>query len=120
KLTGGIAHDFNNLLASVLGGLTLIERRVEMSEKARQVFDMTRDAAQKGSHLVSRMLAFSRRQNLSPEVMQASLVSQSLGPMLTPLLGGLIRLDWEVEDDLWPAFADRSQLELAIMNLVFN
>ena len=120
KLTGGIAHDFNNLLASVLSGLSLIERRAELNPKAREVLEMTRHAAEQGKQLVNRMLAFSRRQPLSPRVVDLTEVSRSLAAMLPPLLGGMVQLQWEAEDGLWPAFADAAQLELAVMNLVIN
>src|SRR5213075_3512112 len=46
KLTGGIAHDFNNLLAAVIGGLSLIERRVELGEEHQRVLAMTKRAAE--------------------------------------------------------------------------
>jgi signal transduction histidine kinase len=120
KLTGGIAHDFNNLLASVLSGLSLLQRRAELNERAMEVVDMTRHAAEHGKHLVSRLLAFSRRQNLTPQVVDLTGVGQSLDAMLTPLLGGLVHLQWDVDAPLWPTFVDPSQLELAIMNLVIN
>ena len=120
KLTGGIAHDFNNLLASVLSGLALLERRVEMDDGARQVLDMTRHAAQQGSQLVNRLLSFSRRQNLQPKVVQLADVGKSLNAMLNPVLGGMVRLSWDVEPRLAPALVDVSQLELAVMNLVLN
>jgi len=61
QLTGGIAHDFNNLLAAVLGGIGLIERRLELGDEHKKVLDMTRRAAEQGSELVGRLLAFARR-----------------------------------------------------------
>ena len=48
KLTGGIAHDFNNLLAAMLGGLGLIERRMELNEEQSRILAMTRHAAEQG------------------------------------------------------------------------
>jgi signal transduction histidine kinase len=120
KLTGGVAHDFNNLLASVLSGLSLIEKRAQLEGKSLEVLRMTRHAAEQGKHLVSRLLSFSRRQNLSPQVVALGPICESLNSMLTPTLGGLITLEWEVQDDLWRTFADASQLELALMNLIIN
>ena len=120
KLTGGISHDFNNLLASVLSGITLIERRNQLDERGRKVLGMMRHAAQQGTHLINRMLTFSRRQNLQPEVVNIIDTARSLDAMLAPVLGGLVTLQWELEDGLWPAFVDASQLELALMNLVIN
>jgi signal transduction histidine kinase/DNA-binding response OmpR family regulator len=120
KLTGGVAHDFNNLLASVLSGLAILERRTTIEGKALEVFEMTRHAAEQGKHLVSRLLSFSRRQTLAPTVVELPVISESLNAMLSPTLGGLVRLRWELQPGLWPIFVDASQLELAIMNLVIN
>jgi signal transduction histidine kinase len=120
KLTGGVAHDFNNLLASVLSGLALLQRRAAIEGKALEVLEMTRHAAEQGKHLVSRLMSFSRRQNLAPEIVELPLVGQSLDAMLAPTLGGLVTLKWELQPDLWNIYVDASQLELALMNLVIN
>ncbi len=120
KLTGGIAHDFNNLLASVLSGLNLIERRAELGPRATEIVAMTRHAAEQGKQLVSRMLAFSRRQSLAPRPVDLEELSGTLDSLLAPVLGGLVHLQWEIEQSPWPALADAPQLELAVMNLVIN
>ena len=120
KLTGGIAHDFNNLLAAVLGGLGLIERRCELPDEGRRILDMTRHAADQGAELVRRLLAFSRRQQLQPSVVRLPGLPASMSDLLSHTLGGLVRVDWRIEEPLWPAYVDPSQLELALMNLVIN
>jgi CheY-like chemotaxis protein len=120
KLTGGIAHDFNNLLASVLSGLSLLKRRAPLDDRSLEVLDMTRHAAEQGKYLVGRLLAFSRRQNLAPRVVDLTSITRSLDAMLAPILGGLVTLTWELEPGLWNTFVDSAQLELAIMNLVIN
>jgi CheY-like chemotaxis protein/anti-sigma regulatory factor (Ser/Thr protein kinase) len=84
------------------------------------VLEMTRHAAEQGKHLVSRLMSFSRRQNLAPEIVELPLVSRSLDAMLAPTLGGLVTLKWELQPDLWNIYVDSSQLELALMNLVIN
>jgi len=120
KLTGGIAHDFNNLLAAVLGGIGMIERRIKMSDDQRRIVDMTRHAAEQGTELVSRLLSFARRQTLEPAHLPIHHLGESVGDLLSHTLGGLVRLDWQLAPDLWPAYADASQLELALMNLIIN
>jgi len=120
KLTGGIAHDFNNLLAAMLGGLGLIERRMELNEEQARILAMTRHAAEQGSELVGRLLAFARRQTLEPDAIEIGRLSASVSDLLAHTLGGLVELDWQSPDDLWPAFADEAQLELALMNLIIN
>jgi PAS domain S-box-containing protein len=120
QLTGGIAHDFNNLLASILSGLSLMERQVQMPDNARRVLEITRHAARQGADLIHRLLAFSRRQQLRPATVPLPELAETLERLLVPVLGGLIRLQWKVASDVVPVLADKAQLELAIMNLVLN
>ncbi|MGQ0558303.1 MAG: response regulator [Sphingosinicella sp.] len=120
KLTGGIAHDFNNLLAAVLGGLGLIERRIPLQEEHSKILGMMRRAAEQGSELVSRLLAFSRRQQLRPGDIDLAALSTSLNEILSHTLGGLVEIEWRMPNDAWPAFADQTQLELALINLAIN
>ena len=120
KLTGGIAHDFNNLLAAVIGGLSLIERRAELGEEQQRVLGMTKRAAEQGSDLVRRLLAFARRQRLEPRAVELRLLQDAVLDLLTHTLGGLVNLEWHVEDGVWPVFADQAQLELALVNLIIN
>jgi PAS domain S-box-containing protein len=120
KLTGGIAHDFNNLLAAVLGGLGLIERRIKLEDEQLKILTMTKRAAEQGSELVGRLLAFARRQQLEPACVDISALSATVSDLLAHTLGGLVELEWRIGDGLWCAFADQSQLELALMNLIIN
>jgi len=120
KLTGGIAHDFNNLLAAVIGGLGLLEKRAQLEEEQRRVLGMTKRAAEQGSELVRRLLAFARRQKLEPQTIEIAALRDAVSDLLTHTLGGLVSIDWEIADDAWNAFADQAQLELALVNLIIN
>ena len=120
KLTGGIAHDFNNLLAAVIGGLRLIERRASLPPQAQEVLAMTKRAAEQGTELVRRLLAFARRQQLQPSAIEIGSLSKAVTGLLGPTLGGRHQLDWQISKSLWHAFADSAQLELALMNLILN
>jgi signal transduction histidine kinase/CheY-like chemotaxis protein len=120
KLTGGIAHDFNNLLAAVLGGIGLIERRLPLQDEHKKILDMTRRAAEQGTELVGRLLAFARRQQLQPDRIDISTLSVTVTDLLAHTLGGLVKLEWEADDKVWCAYADSTQLELALMNLIIN
>lgn len=119
-LTGGIAHDFNNLLTAVMGGLQLLERRLQLNEDQQKILTRTRRAAEQGSELVRRLLAFARRQQLQPARIEIAHLSASVHDLLTHTLGGLVQLDWNIDDALWCPYADESQLELALMNLIIN
>ncbi|MGN6819271.1 MAG: response regulator [Sphingomonas sp.] len=120
QLTGGIAHDFNNLLAAVLGGIGMIERRIELEPDQKRLIDMTRHAAEQGAELVRHLLAFSRRQKLEPAAVDVTILEEAVGSLLAHTLGGRVELIWKREDELEAVFADAAQLELAIMNLVIN
>ncbi|MBZ9765271.1 response regulator [Mesorhizobium sp. CA6] len=120
KLTGGLAHDFNNLLAAVLSGLGLLERQLTLDEQAKKIVELTRRSAKQGAELVNRMLAFSRRQNLKPTAVRLAALEDTMNGLVAPVLGGLIRFEWKVDNSVWPAHVDVGQLELALMNLVFN
>ena len=120
KLTGGIAHDFNNLLAAVLGGIGLIERRAELSDEHRKVLAMTKRAADQGTELVRRLLAFARRQQLEPKAIDLHSLHRDVDQLLSHTLGGLVQLEWQLPEQSWEVFADPAQLELALMNLIIN
>lgn len=120
KLTGGIAHDFNNLLAAVLGGIGLLERRANLADEHLKILSMTRRAADQGTELVRRLLAFSRQQQLQPAAVSPQALSESVSEVMAHTLGGLVQLEWHNNHDAWSVFADRSQLELALMNLIIN
>jgi PAS domain S-box-containing protein len=120
QLTGGIAHDFNNLLAAVLGGLGMIERRVPLDDKQKNIIDMMRHAAEQGAELVKHLLAFARRQKLAPGVIDVNQLATSVTRLLDHTLGGLVELKWDVQDGTSDVFADTAQLELALMNLIIN
>ena len=120
KLTGGIAHDFNNLLAAVIGGLGLIEKRAKLDEDQRKVLAMTKRAAEQGTELVRRLLAFARRQKLEPQLIELAALQETVWDLLTHTLGGLVSIEWRASDGAWNAFADQAQLELALVNLIIN
>ncbi len=120
KLTGGIAHDFNNLLAAVIGGLGLLERRAQLGDEHGRILSMTMRAAEQGSDLVRRLLAFARRQKLEPQAVNLASLREGVSDLLTHTLGGLVELTWRVDRGVWNVFADQAQLELALINLIIN
>ncbi|TMJ18546.1 MAG: response regulator [Alphaproteobacteria bacterium] len=120
QLTGGIAHDFNNLLAAVLGGIGLIERRVKLDDEQKKILGLTRRAAEQGSDLVGRLLAFARRQQLAPAEIDVGKLWASVTDLLAHTLGGLVQLEWNAEEKVGRAYADSAQLELALVNLIIN
>ena len=81
---------------------------------------MTKRAAEQGSELVRRLLAFARRQKLEPQPIDLAPCRRRSSDLLTHTLGGLVKIEWQIDDGVWNAFADQAQLELALVNLIIN
>ena len=119
QLTGGIAHDFNNLLTAVIGSIDLLMRRL-VGERERKLAGNALLAAERGAKLTAQLLAFSRRQRLSPSPIDANDVVSHMSDLLARSLGPRIHLETQLEPNLWLALADRTQLEMMILNLAIN
>ena len=119
QLTGGLAHDFNNLLTAVVGSLDLLLRRTE-DERLRKLANNALQAAERGAQLTSQLLAFSRRQRLTPSAMDPNQIITGMGDMLARTIGPHVRVETRLEPNLWHAMADRTQMEVMILNLAIN
>src|SRR5713226_43983 len=120
QLTGGVAHDFNNVLMAVLGNLDLLLKSVPDDLAVRRLVDGAIRAAERGANLTKRMLAFARRQELSPEAVDAAQLVGGMAEMLRRSLGPAIEIAMQFETDLALIRVDPNQLELAILNLALN
>ena len=121
QLTGGVAHDFNNLLMAILGNLEVLSRRSTADELTiKRLVDGAIRAAERGTALTRRMLAFARRQELRPESVDVARHVFGMVEMLRRSLGPTIEIAAEFEEELPPIRVDPNQLELAILNLSLN
>jgi signal transduction histidine kinase len=121
QLTGGIAHDFNNILTAIVGFLDLASDRAEQDSEIGSMIDHTNDAVWRAGSLTDRLLAFSRKQALVPQVIDASNLVAGMSEMLRRTLEESIDIEFVgTENDLWRCEADPSQLENAILNLAIN
>jgi signal transduction histidine kinase/CheY-like chemotaxis protein len=119
QLTGGLAHDFNNLLTAVVGSLDLLLRRTD-DEKLKRLASNALQAAERGAKLTSQLLAFSRRQRLSPAATDANDIVTKMGDMLARTIGPQVRVETRLDPQLWHALADPTQMEVMILNLAIN
>ncbi len=120
QLTGGIAHDFNNLLMVVMGNLQLVENLVKHDERATKRIRAATEAAEKGSDLTKRMLAFSRKQTLQNKELTVNDLVFAMEDMLSQALTAIVDLKIMPGKDVWAIKADKTMLETAILNLAIN
>ena len=116
QLAGGVAHDLNNVLAIMGLNLDLIER-VGMSEASAS---RLRQAVENGRALTRQLLAFAKRQPQAPEAVSPNSIVESLAELARPLLGSQIELELRLDPEAGHVFADRSQLDQVLMNLLVN
>ena len=122
QLTGGLAHDFNNLLAAISGGLELIRTRIAQgrTQEVEKYLSAAQGATRRAASLTHRLLAFSRRQTLSPQPLLVSRLVGDLEELVRRTVGPLIALEAESDPDLWLTMVDANQLENALLNLCIN
>lgn len=119
-LTGGVAHDFNNLLQVISGNLHLLARHEADNANVQRRTGAALVAVERGAKLSSQLLAFARRQPLSPAIYNPCHLSQGLGEWLQRTLGETIRIDVQLPVEPWCIHLDRNQLENAVLNLAIN
>lgn len=119
RLTGGLAHDFNNLLQTISMGLHLVDKAAPEGRHSRPL-KAAIDACGRAADLVRQMLAFGRSQPLRPEpILLADFMLK--GQELTrKAVGERVTLEVLIDPEVPAIFADANQLELALLNLVFN
>ena len=122
QLTGGVAHDFNNLLTVVLGNIDMLARKQEDEARRARRIDAIRQAAERGRDLTRQLLAFSRRQHLSPVTLDVNALIQDFAPLMRQAVGEAVTLDLELGGDGEPlnTHVDPTQLETALLNLAVN
>jgi signal transduction histidine kinase len=118
QLTGGIAHDFNNVLTAVIGCFRLLERRGDSA--AQDIARRGREAGERGARLTSQLLAFSRKQSLNPGPTDLADTIRRVIELMRQTVGPRVSLSVELAEDTWLALADAQQIELCLINLIFN
>ncbi|VVM67169.1 Sensor histidine kinase RcsC [Pseudomonas fluorescens] len=119
-LTGGVAHDFNNLLQVIAGNLHLLARHEPDNANVQRRVSASIAAVERGAKLSSQLLAFARRQPLSPAVCDPRQIFDGLAELLQRALGETIQISVTTPEDAWHLYVDRNQLENAILNLAIN
>jgi len=120
QLTGGVAHDFNNLLTVVLGNIDMLTRKAEDEKVRARRIDAVRQAAERGRDLTRQLLAFSRRQHLSPVTLDVNHLIEEFASLMRQGVGEAVELKLKLAKGGLCANVDPTQLETALLNLAVN
>ena len=121
QLSGGIAHDFNNLLQVIAGNLDIIRRTLpEGLPRLMRATENAQKGAERAAVLTQRLLAFSRRQQLEPRVIDPNKLVSGMSELLHRTLGETIQIETVLGSGLWRVEVDPNQLENALINLAVN
>jgi signal transduction histidine kinase len=120
RLAGGIAHDFNNMLSVILGNIELALHEVTAGTQVHADLLEVQRAARHSADITRQLLAYARRQPVSPTMLDINAsVGKSLS-LLRPLLGEDLAVQWQPGAGLWPVLMDAAQLDQVVTNLCVN
>jgi two-component system, cell cycle sensor histidine kinase and response regulator CckA len=120
QLAGGVAHDFNNLLTAMIGFSDLLLMRHGPDDPSFSDIQQIKQNANRATNLVRQLLAFSRQQELEPEILDITDALSDLSNLLGRLIGENLELKFNHERDLWLVLVDRGQFDQVIINLAVN
>jgi len=119
-LAGGVAHDFNNILTAIIGYGNLAKRKMAADDKARYDLEQILDSADRAANLTRGLLAFSRKQIISPRPANVNDIVKNIEKLILRLIGEDIVSQILLTDKTLPVLADSSQIEQILMNLATN
>ncbi|MHB8923273.1 MAG: hybrid sensor histidine kinase/response regulator, partial [Thermoleophilia bacterium] len=120
RLAGGVAHDFNNMLGVILGYAQMAMDETLPGAPIRDNLQEIVNAAQRSADLTRQLLAFARRQNIDPRVLDLNETVASLLSMVQRLIGEDIKLVWQPGANLSPVKMDPAQIDQLLVNLAVN
>ena len=120
RLAGGVAHDFNNMLGVILGHAELALEQVSPDQPLHSDLQEIQKAAQRSAELTRQLLAFARRQTVTPRVLNLNDTVEGMLKMLHRLIGEDIDLAWMPKADLWGVKMDPAQVDQVLANLCVN
>ncbi|WP_306600457.1 ATP-binding protein [Geothrix sp. 21YS21S-2] len=120
RLAGGIAHDFNNMLCIILGCADLALGLAEPGGQIHASLHEILTAARHSSNLTGQLLAFARKQEVVPRLLDLNTTVEGMLSILKRLIGEEIRLEWQPLPSVWPVRMDPAQVEQVLANLCVN
>ncbi|MEE4363346.1 MAG: ATP-binding protein, partial [Desulfotignum sp.] len=121
RLAGGVAHDYNNMLNVILGYAELALGKIDPSDPLHDNLEKIHSAAVRSADITRQLLAFARKQTISPQVLDVNrTIDGGMLQILHRLMGENIDLSWQPADNLWPVKMDPMQIDQILANLCVN
>lgn len=120
RLAGGVAHDFNNMLCVIIGYAQMAKDKLTPDDRLHFQISEILKAAQRSSDITQQLLAFARKQTVSPKIVDLNQLINDMLKMLGRLIGENIRLRWMPGASIWQVKIDPAQIDQILMNLVVN
>ena len=120
RLAGGVAHDFNNMLQAIMGYAELAMLKIKKGASADENLIQIKQAAQRSADLVRQLLAFARKQTVSPKVLDLNETTSGILKILKLLIGENIKLVWKPGREIRPVKIDPAQIDQILANLLVN
>ncbi|MDX9715075.1 MAG: PAS domain S-box protein [Dissulfurispiraceae bacterium] len=120
RLAGGVAHDFNNMLGVIIGYAEIALSKMAADDPLRSGIQEIHKTAKRSADLTKQLLAFARKQIISPKVLDLNKTVESMLKMLQRLMGEDIDLLWLPASNLWNIKLDPAQVEQVLANLCVN
>lgn len=120
RLAGGVAHDFNNMLSVIIGNTEMALKNLDRSDPLYKTLQDVLNAGMRSADLTRQLLAFARKQTVSPKVLDLNDTITGMLKMLRRLIGEHIDLGWHPGHDLWTVEMDPSQVDQLLANLIVN
>jgi len=120
QLAGGIAHDFNNMLTAIIGYASLLEAKLGTDSPLKPYVDQILSSSEKSANLTSQLLAFSRKQIMSPKEIDLNELIKGMEILLKRLIGEDVEFKIRFTDKHLTTMVDRGQIEQVLLNLCTN
>jgi PAS domain S-box-containing protein len=120
RLAGGIAHDFNNMLTAIMCNADVALNMSDTDENAKAPLTEILHSARRSADLTKQLLAFARKQEIKPAIINLNDTITAMLKMLQRLIGENISLSWQPAPVLWNVLLDKSQADQILTNLVVN
>jgi two-component system cell cycle sensor histidine kinase/response regulator CckA len=120
QMVGGVAHDFNNILTVINGYAELMQMKVEKSSSLYKPLEEIQNSVERAKSLINQLLLFSRKKIIEPKKLNLNNIITNMQKMLKRLISEDIKLNFDLSDDDIFIWADQTQIEQIILNLVVN